>query len=136
MDNDDVLYVYKCHQCNHVGEVRLLGDQYDGAPHECKACGGKVFLEWDGGVTFDVGPSAHPVALARAWRERHEYVGRGGVVIVFDGAADGWVYKLRNAHYQRPGCIAVDEDGRTWTAIGGTDEGGALMWLPNEDLSK
>lgn len=134
MDNDQVLYVYKCGQCNHRGEVHLPGDQHDGAPHECKACGGKVFLEWDGGVTFDVAPPADPLALARSWREKHGYVDRGGVVIVFNGVADGWVYKLRNPHHQQPGCIAVDEHGKTWTAIGGDEHNGALMWLPNEQI--
>lgn len=136
MDDDQVLYVYKCGQCNHSGEVHLPGDHHDGAPHECKACGGKVFLEWDGGVTFDVGPQADPLSLARSWREKHGYVGRGGVVIVFNGVADGWVYKLRNPHHQQPGCIAVDEEGRTWTSIGGTEQGGALMWLPNEEIAE
>ena len=136
MANDRVLYVYKCGQCNHTGKVYLPGDQHDGEPHECKACGAKVFLEWDGGVTFDVGPPADPVSLARRWRERYGYVGRGGVVIVFNGVADGWVYKLRNAHHQRPGCIAVDEEGKTWTSIGGTEQGGALMWLPKDEIAE
>jgi hypothetical protein len=132
--DDQVLYVYKCNQCNYSGEVHLPGDEHDGAPYECKMCGANVFLEWDGGVTFDVGSPVEPVALAQNWRRRHGYVGRGGVVIVFNGAADGWVYKLRNAHHQQPGCIAVDEEGKTWTAIGGDHAGGALMWMPDDQI--
>lgn len=134
MDDDQVLYVYKCKECGRDGQIHLSGDQHDGAPHECSSCGAKVFLEWDGGVTFDVGPPADPVALARRWREQYGYVGRGGVVIAFNGKADGWVCMLRNPHHQQPGCIAVDEQGKTWTAIGGDEQNGALMWLPNQEI--
>jgi hypothetical protein len=33
---------------------------------------------------------------ARRWRQQWGYVGRGGVVVVFEGKAQGWVNKLRN----------------------------------------
>lgn len=135
MDNDQILYHYKCGQCAYAGRIHLSGDYHDGSPHECMQCGGKVFLEQDGGVAFDIDASTDPVSLAKSWREKHGYVGRGGVVIVFNGIADSWVYELRNAHHQRPGCIAVDEQGKTWTSIGGTEHGGALMWLPNDEIA-
>jgi hypothetical protein len=134
MDEDRVLYAYKCPGCLYDGQVYLSGDVHDGAPHECSACGAKVFLEWDGGVTFDIGPTLDPVAEAISWREEHGYVGRGGVVVIFEGAVNGWVDRLRNPDHWRPGCIAVDEQGRTWSTTGGTEQGGALMWLPNEAI--
>lgn len=56
MDNDLVLYVYKCVECGHDGSVHLAGDTHDGEKAKCKFCGAEVSLEWDGGVTFDVGP--------------------------------------------------------------------------------
>lgn len=74
------------------------------------------------------------IELAKAWREERGYTGRGGVVVIHDSVANGWVDKLRNPNHWQPGCIAVDEDGRTWTATGGTYQEGALMWLPNEAL--
>lgn len=134
MDEDRVLYVYRCPECRHQGEVYLPDDGYDGASHECKACGAKVTLEWDGGVTFDVGPRRTPVDEARRWREAHGYVGRGGVIVVFNGVANSWVDRLRNPEHWRAGCVAVDEAGKTWTSIGGTEQGGALMWLPNDPV--
>lgn len=42
--------------------------------------------------------------------------------------------QLRNPEHWRPGCIAVDEQGRTWTTIAGSERDGALMWLANYEL--
>lgn len=69
-------------------------------------------------------------AVARSWREAQGYVGRGGVIIIHDGEVQSWVNKLRNPEHWKPGCIAIDEAGSTWTAVVGSDEAGALMWLP------
>lgn len=102
MDEDPVLYVYRCRECRHAGEVRLFGDAHDGAPHECSACGAKVFLEWEGGVTFEGVPARRPAVEAERWRERHGYTGRGGVVVINDGVADAWVNELRNASTGSP----------------------------------
>jgi DNA-directed RNA polymerase subunit RPC12/RpoP len=134
MDEAHVLYLYKCAQCRHEGEVYLPGDAHDGAPHECSSCGAKVFLKWDGGVTFAAESVKPPIEEAQHWREEKGYVGRGGVVVVFKGTADAWVDKLRNPNHWQPGCIAVDESGRTWTAIGGTERDGALMWLSDDPI--
>jgi hypothetical protein len=46
----------------------------------------------------------------------------------------GWVNKLRNPEHWQPGCIAVAEDGKTWTAFGGNEQDGALLWLSNEAI--
>lgn len=72
------------------------------------------------------------VSAAQRWREKCDYVGRGGVVVVLDGEVQSWVNALRNPGHWRPGCVAVDETGRSWTAVIGSEQHGALLWLPNE----
>lgn len=74
------------------------------------------------------------VTAARSWRKTLGYEGRGGVVVVLDGEVQSWVNELRNPGDWRPGCIAVAEDGRTWTTIAGNDQDGAMMWLPNDPI--
>ncbi|CAG4923248.1 hypothetical protein [Paraburkholderia gardini] len=74
------------------------------------------------------------IEVARRWREENGYVGRGGVIVLFDGEVQSWVNTLRNPNHWQPGCIAVDEDGRTWTTIAGNQDDGALMWMPNEPI--
>jgi hypothetical protein len=71
-------------------------------------------------------------AAALRWRETWGYVGRGGVIVLFDGEVQGWVNELRSPDHWQPGCVAIGEDGRSWTTIAGTEQTGALMWLPNE----
>ena len=69
---------------------------------------------------------------ARAWRARNGYIGRGGVIVVFDGLAQGWVNELRDPESWRPGCVAVDETGHSWIATGGDDRNGASTWMPRD----
>lgn len=71
---------------------------------------------------------------ARRWREKWGYVGRGGIIVLFHGEVQSWVNELRNPEQWQPGCVAVDEQGRSWTAIAGNAQDGALMWLPNESI--
>ena len=71
---------------------------------------------------------------ALRWRQKWGYVGRGGIVVLKDGEVQSWVNELRNAEHWQPGCIAIDEDGKGWTAIAGNDQGGALLWLPNDPI--
>ncbi|HDR8909172.1 hypothetical protein [Burkholderia multivorans] len=71
---------------------------------------------------------------ARRYREQEALVGKGGVVVFYQGEVQGWSSQLRNADHWRPGCVAVDEQGRTWTTIAGSEHDGALMWLPNHEL--
>jgi hypothetical protein len=78
--------------------------------------------------------SATPIGIANRWREEQGYAGRGGVVVLFNGEVQSWVNKLRNPNHWQPGCVAVDEEGHTWTAIAGDEGAGALMWLPNDKL--
>jgi hypothetical protein len=72
---------------------------------------------------------------AHEWRSRHGYLGKGGVIVVFDGLAQGWVNELRNPTNWCPGCIAVDETGHRWIAIGGNDREGAATWMPMDTHS-
>lgn len=67
---------------------------------------------------------------ALAWRVQNGYISRGGVVVVFDSLAQGWVDELRNPETWRPGCVAVDESGNSWIAIGGNDRDGASTSMP------
>lgn len=53
MDDEMVLYVYRCTACGHSGNTHLAGDDHDTEQSLCKVCGAAVRLEWDGGVTFD-----------------------------------------------------------------------------------
>jgi hypothetical protein len=69
------------------------------------------------------------IDAARCWREQNQYVGRGGVVVLYEGKVQGWVNMLRNPGNWRPGCIAVDEDGQCWTARASNDRDGALIWI-------
>jgi hypothetical protein len=75
-----------------------------------------------------------PLEVACRWRQENGYVGRGGVVVLFNGEVQIWVNVLRNPGHWQPGCIAVDEEGRTWTTIAGNEGDGALMWLPNDPI--
>lgn len=77
---------------------------------------------------YDAHRSSAP--LARRQRVRRA----GGVIVLFDGAVQSWVNTLRNPNHWQPGCIAIDEQGRTWTAIAGNQGDGALMWLPNDPV--
>lgn len=55
-------------------------------------------------------------------------------MVFFQGEVQGWVNQLRNPERWQPGCIAVDEQGNTWTAMMGNERDGALMWLSNHEL--
>lgn len=48
---------------------------------------------------------------ARSYREQEALVGKGGVVVFYQGEVQGWSSQLRNADHWRPGCGAVDEQG-------------------------
>lgn len=52
----------------------------------------------------------------------------GGVVLLWDGVAYGWKNKLRDPGHERPGALAVDEDGNVFEAQGGDECRGAQVW--------
>lgn len=66
--------------------------------------------------------------LAKTWREKHGYIGKGGVIVIFDGVVNSWVNELRNPEHWLPGCLAIDEDGNQWIAKGGGKRKGAESW--------
>ncbi len=68
--------------------------------------------------------------IAKKWREENEYT--GGVVIVFNGEVPGWMNELRDPQGWEPGCIAVDEQGNEWVAVGGNADDGAERWERRE----
>ena len=74
------------------------------------------------------------IETARQWREERGYCDRGGVVVVWNGDVQGWVNVLGNPEHWQPGCVAVDEHGKSWTVTAGNVEGGTLSWLANESL--
>ncbi|MBO1520434.1 hypothetical protein [Oceanisphaera pacifica] len=71
---------------------------------------------------------------AARWRVVNGYIGKGGVVIIHQDKVQGWVNELRNPEHWVSGCTAIDERGRTWTAIAGNDNNGALFWLPSHPV--
>ena len=64
--------------------------------------------------------------LAAKWREQYGYT--GGVVVIFGGEVQGWVNELRNPEQWQPGCVAIDEQGQQWIAVGGNARDGAERW--------
>jgi hypothetical protein len=68
------------------------------------------------------------VSISRQWRQENGYQGRGGVVVLFDGEVQGWCNHLRDPDHWRPGCIAIDESGQHWEAVGGNHFYGARDW--------
>lgn len=68
--------------------------------------------------------------IASDWRQENPTLNRpGGVVLIWDGKPYGWKDALRDAQAERPGAIAVDEDGRIFVAEGGDDYNGAKGWV-------
>jgi hypothetical protein len=74
------------------------------------------------------------IDVARRRREENGDIGRGGVIVRFDGEVNSWVNTQHNPDRWQPGFIAVDEEGRTRTTIAGNQNDGALMWMPNEPI--
>lgn len=66
--------------------------------------------------------------IAKRWRDEYGYKGKGGVVVIHQGTANGWVNGLRDPQHWQPGCVAVAEDGTCHQAVGGTAYDGAARW--------
>lgn len=68
-------------------------------------------------------------ALADKWRNDnpgHD----GGVVLIWIDQAYGWKSTLRDPENERPGVLAVDQEGSIYKAEGGNEYDGAEFWLP------
>lgn len=57
---------------------------------------------------------------------------KGGVVVLFNGQVAGWMDKLRDPQGWEPGCVALDDFGNAWEAIGGDSYNGAEDWIQIE----
>lgn len=57
------------------------------------------------------------MAVVRRWGEQWGYIGRGGVIVLFDGEVQSWVNQLRNPEHWQLGCIAFDEEGKSVMAL-------------------
>jgi hypothetical protein len=68
------------------------------------------------------------MAAARRRREQWGYIGRGGVIMLFDGEVQCWVSQLRKPEHWQPGRIAVDEEGKS------DQRDIALTRLPNDPI--
>lgn len=65
-------------------------------------------------------------AVAREYRAERGQV--GGYVIFYLGEPCGWRKDLSEADGWLPGCIALDEQGQRYGAMGGSDYSGAERW--------
>lgn len=69
------------------------------------------------------------VRLSERWRasqsEKHY---KTGVILIWEGEVYGWKNCLRDARHERPGAVAVDEDGHAFVAEGGNEYDGAKCW--------
>jgi hypothetical protein len=151
----DVVLLYDDEEGTYLGRLDALGaerdDQcpqamlHDSHDQACKEWPNVELLDEQGHRTgrwiYHV-PECHMYELAARplldlafkWRKDHGYIGRRGVVVIFQGEIQGWVDRLRNPEHWQPGCVAVDECGESWTATAGNASAGALMWLSNEAL--
>lgn len=69
------------------------------------------------------------VKEAMKWRKKYELIGKGGVIVFFDGELNGWVDCLRDPHHWRVGVIAIDEAGNRFVTVGGDEMNGAKAWV-------
>jgi len=68
------------------------------------------------------------IAAIQEWREETGHIGKGGVVICYWGEPQGWRDTLRNPEEWLQGCVAVDEAGQRWLAVGEDDDDNANEW--------
>ena len=66
--------------------------------------------------------------LARAWRKRHGFLGKGGFVSFWNGKACGWMSDLSDTASHRPGCLALSEEGALYRSEGGDYWRGSHEW--------
>lgn len=77
----------------------------------------------------------NPIELAVQWRAENGYTGKGGVVVIFEDVVNSWVDVLRDPNHWAPGCVAVDESGSRWVAIGGSRQRGSERWEPVSSIN-
>lgn len=72
--------------------------------------------------------NALSVSKALRYREQEGYVGKGGVVVLYDLDVCGWCQSMPSPSDWRPGCLAIDEDGNQWVSQAGSAQVGAERW--------
>jgi hypothetical protein len=88
--------------------------------------------------TSTTAPIHSPEALpglaiaARQYRNIYNLSNKGGVVVFYNGEAQGWMSEVRDPSHWTPGCIAVSERGQFHISIGGDDYNGSTSWQPIE----
>lgn len=70
--------------------------------------------------------------VARDFRNSRDCSPGGVVVLYTEGTirAAGWMNELRDPQSWVAGCIAVDDQGVLFQAVGGDDYNGADKWVP------
>lgn len=68
------------------------------------------------------------VSKASRYREQEGFVGKGGVVVMFNADVCGWCATMPVPEHWRPGCLAIDEAGNQWVSKGGSEQLGAERW--------
>jgi len=68
--------------------------------------------------------------LAQEFRAENPEKYPGGVVVIFDNHVAGWMSELRDPFKWEPGCLAIDDAGSEWVAVGGNAYDGAERWEP------
>ncbi len=68
-------------------------------------------------------------AIAREYRREWGKSKAGGFVVFFGREPQGWIDQLRNPEHWRPGCVAIDDEGKRWIAMGGNNYDGASEWV-------
>lgn len=71
--------------------------------------------------------AATAAAYRKAW-PGHDH----GVILIWEGKAYAWKNCLRDPQHERPGAIAIDENGHVFIAEGGDDDNGAKCWVVAE----
>lgn len=70
-------------------------------------------------------------SLAEKYRIQHQL--NGGLVVIHKGHVVGWINDLKQPNYWKPGRFAVNETGRIWTSVGGSQDEGAESWQPQNE---
>ncbi len=70
------------------------------------------------------------ISLTEEYRRNVRPNLKGGVVVIHKKHVTGWMNQLRDPQNWKPGCYAVNEDGRIWMTVGGSPDDGATSWEP------
>lgn len=75
----------------------------------------------------------HLKELADQYRLNVPHNLKNGVVVIYKNKVVGWMNKIKDPQVWKPGCFAVNEDGRIWLSVGGSQDEGAESWQPQDE---